>query len=111
MSYTSVVGFKEAKERAIKALRSGDVAHEARGDIDDKNLLLTGEVSADEVARLLSRCRGTQHSSSPHHLDPSIEVHVFRPVDRDVAGKETRWYIKLYFLDPDAWFISVHRSS
>ena len=104
------MGFKDARRRAIEALRAGDIQHEARGDIDDKNLLETGEVSADEVVRLLNRCRGTQHSSSPHHTVASVEVHVFKPVDRDADGTETRWYIKLYFLDPDTWFISVHRS-
>ena len=103
------MGFRDARSRAIEALNSGDIQHEARGDIDDKNLLLTGDVSADEVVALLLRCRGNQHSSSPHHGDASVEVHVFKPVVGSGAA-QTRWYIKLYFLDPDAWFISVHTS-
>jgi hypothetical protein len=103
------VNFKDAKRRAIEALRSGDFQHEARNDIDDKNLLVTGRITAEQVVTLLNRCRGTQHASSPHHQDASIEVHVFKPVARAADGTQTRWYIKLYFLDPDTWFISVHQ--
>jgi hypothetical protein len=67
-------------------------------------------VTSDEVVRLLIACNGTQHKSSAHHQHPSIDVHVFRPEAslRDGGPKE-RWYIKLYFIEPDAWFISVHK--
>lgn len=74
--------------------------HEARNAIDVKNELATGAVTAAEVRRVIVRCNGTHHSASPHHADASIEVHVLR---------RERWYIKFYFLDEDAVFISVHR--
>jgi hypothetical protein len=73
------VGFKDARSKAIAALNEGRVQHAARGYIDEKNLLLVGDVTSDEVVRLLKACRGTQHECSPHHQVPSIEVHVFKP--------------------------------
>ena len=93
-------GFKKAKHDVIAALEAGDYQHASRGSIDVKNLLATGEVSAQEVISIIKKCSGTQHSCSPHHSVPSIEVHVLK------IGK---WYIKFYFIDPSAWFISVHR--
>ena len=102
-NYTPV-GFEAAKQRAIKALRSGDgIEHEARDALASKNLLAIGAISCDFVANLLNRCKGGQHISSPHDFDARTEVHVFKPVD--VAGK--RWYIKLYFRTRTV-FISVH---
>lgn len=99
------MGFRDIRKQVIDALNSGAVQHEARGDINDKNLLATGAMTIADVIRLLSRCRGNQHESSPHHQDASIEVHVFKPLDDG-----TQWYIKLYCIDPDVWFISVHNS-
>lgn len=93
-------GFGEAKRRLLKALAEGAWLHEARNAIDVKNELATGSVTAAEVRRVVGRCNGTHHSASPHHADPSVQVHVLR---RD------GWYIKFYFLDEDAVFISVHR--
>ncbi|WP_421547193.1 hypothetical protein [Pseudomonas sp. QD4] len=53
-----------------------------------------------ELIEIIEQCTGRHHSSSPHHAAPQIEVHVLarRP-----------WYIKFYFIEPDAWFISVHQ--
>ena len=93
-------GFKAAKKAAIEALVSGNYQHEARNAIEVKNLLATGEVSAEFVADLLRQSRGSDHSSSPHHRARSIEVHV-------VCARG--WYIKFYFIDPDTFFISVHQ--
>ena len=95
------IGFKEAKRRLLAALDSGNYQHEARSGIVTKNLLQTGQVSAQTLAALVLRCSGQHHSSSPHHLIGSVEVHVFR---RD------GWYVKFYFIDPDTIFISVHKS-
>lgn len=101
----SCVGFKAARDGAIKALEAGNVQHAARdGEIDEKNFLAVGTVTATDVIKLLRACRGNQHTSSPHHQTPSIEVHLFKP---EVA--KIRWYIKLYFIEPDVWFISVHK--
>lgn len=105
------MGFKDAQRAAIEALKQGQIQHEARGEIDEKNLLLTGDVTPAQVARLLGACRGTQHSSGPHHQVSAIEVHVFKPEASLVPGSpKARWYIKLYFTEPDACFISVHKS-
>jgi hypothetical protein len=93
-------GFKKAKRDVIVALESGDYLHVSRSSIDVKNLLATGDVSVQEVIDVIKKCKGTHHSCSPHHSAPSIEVHTL---------KTGTWYIKFYFIDPSAWFISVHR--
>jgi hypothetical protein len=94
------MGYKAAKSRVIKDLLDGNFQHEARTTIDVKNKLLTGEITAVAVAELVKKSNGTEHSCSPHHFDPSIEVHVLA-----TGG----WYIKFYFLDPRTMFISVHQ--
>lgn len=94
-------GFKEAKRKVIAALQSGAYQHEAtRSNVDTKNLLLMGLVTAEQICDVLKRCQGQDHQSSPHHQVPSIEVHI---IQRD------GWYIKFYFVDPDTVFISVHQ--
>ena len=97
------MGFKAVKAKILDCLARGDISHEQRGDIDIKNLLAIGQVSASEVAEILGRARGDSYSSSPHHLVTSIDVHV---VKTRHAGQD--WYIKWYFVDPDSVFISVH---
>lgn len=94
------MGFKDIKQTVITALRSGTFQHEARSDINVKNLLATGQVSASSIEQLLKNCTSSHLSTSPHHLDSNIDVHV---VAKD------GWYIKFYFLDPDTMFISVHQ--
>ncbi|WP_407470070.1 hypothetical protein [Xanthomonas campestris] len=86
------MGFKAVKQKVVAGLLSGDYAHDGRADIDDKNLLKTGKVSPQEVAKVLKKSSGKNHSSSLHHQDSSIEVHVI---------KCRAWYVKFYF-DPDA---------
>lgn len=108
------LGFKVARSKTIAALRAGSeyVEYERRAVRESKNLLDRGEVSPEEVVELLHRCRGSpdEYSETGHHREPSIPVHIFKPV---VGG--TRWYIKVYFLDgtlelETAIFISVHKS-
>lgn len=96
------MGFKDAREMVIAALREGRVRHDERSDIDRKNLLHSGTVTEGFVIGLLLRCAGWEYSTSRHHsLD--ADCHIFTPM----AGGE-RWYIKVY-LEPDrAVFISVH---
>ena len=94
------MGFKDAKRKVLKALAEGTYQHEARDQIDVKNELSTGDVTADDLRALIGRCNGTHHTFSPHHADASVDVHVLR---RD------GWYIKFYFLEEEAVFISVHR--
>lgn len=94
------MGFSQVKRMILDALANGTFQHEARARIDIKNLLQTGEVSPDAIAEIIKKARGHDHSTSPHHLAPSIDVHVIR---------HSGWYIKFYFVDPDTMFISVHR--
>ncbi|WP_256667540.1 hypothetical protein [Pseudomonas sp. Fl5BN2] len=93
-------GFKQAKRDLISALQTGNYLHAARGSIEIKNLLATGEVSARQLIEVIGTCKGTNHSCSAHHSVPGIAVHVL---------KQAGWYIKFYFIEPDTWFISVHR--
>jgi len=92
--------FREAQRAVIAALESGDYQHVSHRDIDVKNLLATGEVSATEVAEVVRSCRGIHHVSTPHHAVAAVEVHVL---------KREGWYIKFFFIEPGTWFISVHQ--
>jgi len=94
------MGFKAVKNSVLNALQSGSYQHESRGDIDAKNLLQLGQVSAADIKTIIHRCKGQHYESRPHHADSSIEVHIL---------KRDGWYIKFYFLDPDTIFISVHQ--
>jgi len=98
------MGFRDVRSLLIDALLTGRFQHEERDDIESKNLLAVGDVSADFVVRLLRACRGSQYRSSPYHFDRSVDCHEFKPV---VAGEA--WYVKAYFLSDGAVFISVHR--
>lgn len=92
--------FKEVRYYVIKALKEGTYQHEVRGHIEDKNALMTGDMSPEDLIRIIERCNGTHHERSPHHMVSTVEVHIF---------KRDGWYIKFYFVDPDTMFISVHR--
>lgn len=48
------MGFKAVKAKILDCLERGDISHEQRGDIDIKNLLAIGQVSASEVAEILT---------------------------------------------------------
>jgi hypothetical protein len=103
------MGFRKIRQEAIRAIEEGRIQHEARDEVDEKNLLLTGELSAEQVVQLLKICRGTQYACSAHHLMRDIDVHVFKPYGKlNAAAVGKQWYIKLYLLEPDVWFISVH---
>jgi hypothetical protein len=97
------MGFRAVKARILKCLERGEVSHEQRGDIDVKNLLAIGEVSLSDVAKIITRARGDSYSTSPHHMVPSIDVHVIK-----ARHGSQDWYIKWYFVDPSAVFMSVH---
>lgn len=104
------MGFRDARQQAIEALLAGTYQNEARNDIDETNLLAVGLVTPNEVAGLLNACRGTQYECQPHHeIAKDVEVHIFKP-ECSLRPDEPRrqWYVKLYFLAPDTWFISVH---
>jgi hypothetical protein len=93
--------YRQVKRAVIAALRSGRFQHEARSGINVKNLLSTGQISAQFVEALITRSDGTQYRSSPHHSIASIDVHII-----ESGG----WYVKFYFVgDPETVFISVHQ--
>lgn len=94
------MGWSTVKPKVIQALKNGTFQHEARNEIDTKNLLQMGAVTADDVIQVLKRAKGNEHRISPHHRDPGIDVHIV---------KHQGWYIKFYFVDPDTIFISVHQ--
>lgn len=94
------MGFKEVRIRLIAALQSGAYLHEARGQIDTKNLLQRGLISTEQVLEVVKRCNGTHYESSPHHVVKGVDVHIL---------KRDGLYIKFYFIDPNVFFISVHR--
>jgi len=102
---TRHVGLKGAKRLFIQALKEGRVESESRDAQREKNLLAIGDIALDQVADLISRCKGREYTVSPHDFDSSIEVHVFKPVK-----DKQRWYIKGYLLSGKAVFISVHRT-
>ena len=98
-----VIGYKDIKRQVIHCLKKGLVSHEQRNNIDIKNLLAIGQVTLEQTADALRRSSGDSYSTSPHHLDPSIDVHIVKTIH---AGKN--WYIKWYFVEPNSVFISVH---
>jgi hypothetical protein len=76
------------------------VEHEIRKAIDEKNLLATGGVTNADVAQLLARASGKEHSQSPHHFDKHTMVNIV---------KTKGWYVKWYYIEPNTVFISVHK--
>ena len=100
------MGFRDVKAALLVALESGNYGHEPREVQVEKNLLAVGEVSQAFVVQLVRKTSGTEYSSSPHHAQASVAVHVFKPM-KDGA----RWYVKAYFApDKSVVFISVHRA-
>jgi hypothetical protein len=96
------MGFKEARERLIDALLSNQYTHDDRTDPESKNLLASGVVNDDFVVRLLRRCAGWEYSTSRHHFRRA-DCHIFTP---SFGGE--RWYVKAYWRDEIAVFVSVH---
>ncbi len=92
-------GYKKARQKIIQALSDQNYQFAERNNIDEKNLLATGDVSPEDVIKLIKKSSGKHHTKSPHHRIPSVSTHIIK-----IDG----WYIKFYFIDPDAFFISVH---
>jgi hypothetical protein len=88
------------KRAVIAALESGDYQHEARGEIEVKNLLATGAISATDVIGIIKRSTGTDYQCSPLHHNSTLDCHLI---------KSGGWYVKFYFVDPTTIFISVHQ--
>ena len=96
------MGLKDIRAKAIDCLLSGQIQHDTDrlGSIDEKNLLVTGQISVDDVIDLIKQTKGGEFETSKHHYIVGLDVHIFKPKG---------WYIKCYFLEPDIFFISVHR--
>lgn len=97
------MGLKDIRSRVINCLINGQIQHDIdrSGNINEKNLLLTGAIQIKDVIELLNKTKGFEFETVRHHFIDNLDVHIFRPYG---------WYIKCYFLEPDIFFISVHIS-
>ncbi|GAB2178643.1 hypothetical protein [Dongia sp. agr-C8] len=59
-----------------------------------------GDISPEQVAEIIKKSTGKDHSMSPHHAVPTVTVHTVVCLN---------WYVKFYFVDPETVFISVHQ--
>ena len=48
--------------------------------MSENYLLATGQISAEDVKRLMNRCSGTQYVAKPMTEDPSTMKHELKPV-------------------------------
>ena len=94
------MGLIDIRKKVVEHLELGCIQHEARDNINVKNLLKTGAITVEEVIKLIKRTKGTNFSTSSHHTIQSVDVHTF---------KSDGWYIKCYLIEPDLWFISAHK--
>lgn len=102
------MGFNDVKRRVIACLDALAFESEARDAMSENNLLATGQISAEDVKRLINRCSGTQYVAKPMTEDPSTMKHELKPV---VDGEQ--WFIRFYFVTVRTdvvVFISVHKS-
>jgi hypothetical protein len=96
------LGFREVKALAIQKIREGKIEHVPREF--DKNEYAQGLLSDDQVIAMIQSCRGDRYEVQPHHAIKSVPVHILKPL-----GKYDGYYVKFYFLEPDVWFLSVHK--
>jgi hypothetical protein len=100
------LGLKKAKEAIVNRLSSHgpSIFHETDrlGGIDDKNFLATGDITLVEVIELINKTKGHEFSESEHHHIKGVMIYEFK-------SNGGQWYIKCYLIEPDVWFISVHR--
>ncbi len=94
--------FSQAKSRLIADLESGSYRIGLRGDVGEKNLLASGDMTAEDVARLVRACRGNQYQCKAGAAIGGEDLHVFQPV-----SGPTVWYVKAFFLIDDAGNVSV----
>ena len=70
------MGFNDAIRELIDALLDGRFQAIARGP---KNYLENGGKTPVEVAAMLRSCNQVDYELSPHHDDPTVDVHIFKP--------------------------------
>ncbi|KMT66945.1 hypothetical protein [Catenovulum maritimum] len=97
------MGFKDVKKQLLECLAEGKILHQARNNIDVKNLLETGQISVSVVTDIVKKARGNNYECSPHHMIKSIDVHIIKTTYQNES-----WYIKWYYVEPNSIFISVH---
>ena len=101
------MGFKAEKQRVLDCLKSGSYEHDMeRNNIDTKNLFQIGLITPEQVYTAISRAKGTNYQTAPHHLGiKGVNVHIIDYYDK---ANSCKWYIKWYYIDPNTFFISVH---
>lgn len=88
------------RERVLLALSEGRFQHATRkGRIETKNFLQVGKISAARVADIIRRSKPAEVRAAKHHVIDAIDIYIII---------SNGWYIKVYFLQDDLWFISVH---
>ncbi len=70
------MGFSDVKSDAIKCIREGAYDHDARYNIDVKNLFSTGQVSEEYVIELIKKTSGDNYQCCQHHQDRNVDVHI-----------------------------------
>ncbi len=100
------MGFKDAKRQFLEALREQRVSHEQRATQSERNWVASGRVSLDEAHAILSAARGGDSESAAHHLDPGIEIWIFKP-----KYEAKRWYVKGYLIDEEFHLVELRLMS
>ncbi len=98
--------FREARGSLIEALKEGRYQHEARDAQEEKNLLAVGDISPEQAIEILKSCRGKLHRKERHYCKADIEVHVFKAAKK--IANWNQWFVRAYFIEGGAWFISFH---
>lgn len=70
------MGFNEIKKLVIRCILLNNVQHETRES--SKNIYATGEISNDEVIKIIRNCRGDCHEKRRHHF-LNVDVHILKP--------------------------------
>jgi hypothetical protein len=95
------MGFRDVKEKLLAALRNGNVKHDEKSY--GKNKLADGDLKLEDAIAIINTCRGDDYKETKHHACQDLPLHVLKP-----KGKYDGWYIKFYFIEEDARFISFH---
>ena len=83
------MGFNDVKQRVIACLDAQSYDSDDRAAMSENNLLATGQISAEEVKRIIGRCNGTQYTAKPMTEAPDTLKHELKPV---IAGEQ--WFIR-----------------
>lgn len=96
------MGFKDAKQLFISAIRADEVQHEHRSAWG-KNWLADKRISNDEAADIVAQARGQDTPPpTPHHFLANVEVWVFKPLYNN-----ERWYVKGYWIGDELHLVEL----